>query len=420
MTGSSRKSGSLPDVRNFWPRVWASPLEGLGFVTIVLFLIGTINVFSASFVLGSQLFGDSFYFLKRHCAAAIIGLIGMVFVIRQGYRWFLKYVPAWTLITLILLVAVPFVGIEANGARRWLSLGRLITFQPSELAKLVAVLSAASYIGPRLDKKSVTLFSYPVLNTIAMTGLVMMQPDMGTGMIIMGMCLAPYMIAGLSKREWMVLIVGGCTSIGLLIFHYAYRAERILAWFNPDSYSQTSGYQPLQSLIAIGSGGLTGTGLGMGASKFHYLPEAHTDFAFAIWAQETGFLGASVVLLLIGAMACYGTNIALKAPDGRGGILAMSVVFMIVGQAVGNIAMVLSLLPVTGVPMPFFSYGGSALIVNIWAMGLLFSVAVESARREKKSSTGRRLRNSTWITAGDMPEAREYPLRRDNLKAPIR
>ena len=265
-----------------------------------------------------------------------------------------------------------------------------MTFQPSELAKLVAVLSAAAYIGPRLDKKSVSLFSYPVINTMAMAGLVMMQPDMGTGMIIMGMCLGPYMIAGLSKWEWKVLIVGGCVSIGLLISRYAYRAERILAWFNPDSYSQTSGYQPLQSLIAIGSGGLTGTGLGMGASKFYYLPEAHTDFAFAIWAQETGFIGASVVLLLMGALGCYGTKIALKAPDGRGGILAMSVVFLIVGQAVGNIAMVLSLLPVTGVPMPFFSYGGSALIVNIWAMGLLFSVAVESARRGEKPAAVRK------------------------------
>ena len=178
-----------------------------------------------------------------------------------------------------------------------------------------------------------------------------------------------------------MLIVGGGAGIGLLIDRYAYRAERILAWFNPESYSQTSGYQPIQSLLAIGSGGLTGTGLGMGASKFYYLPEAHTDFAFAIWAQETGFIGAAIVLLLTAAMACYGSQIALESKNGQGRILAVGVLFMIVGQSVGNIAMVLGLLPVTGVPMPFFSYGGSALIVNLWAMGLLFSVAVESARR---------------------------------------
>ena len=367
-------------------RIWASPLEGLGFVTILLFLVGTINVFSASFVLGSQLLGDSLYFLKRHFAATLIGLAGMAFIIRQGYQWFLKRITFWTVITMALLIAVLVIGVEANGARRWLSIGGLTTFQPSELAKLVGVLAATAYIGPRLDRRSVSLFSYPILITGALAALVTIQPDMGTGMIIIAMCLVPYLVAGISKREWILLGVVGGGGMALLIWRAAYRAERILAWFNPEGYSQTSGYQPLQSLLAIGSGGLKGTGLGMGASKFYYLPEAHTDFAFAIWAQETGFIGAVVVLLLIGALASYGIRIAMEADDGRGRILAIGIVFMIVGQAIGNIAMVLSLLPVTGVPMPFFSYGGTALFVNIWAMGFLFSVAVESARRGTKRS----------------------------------
>lgn len=369
----------------FWPRIWASPLEGLGFVTILLFLVGTVNVFSASFVLGSQLLGDSLYFLKRHFAATAIGLAGMAFIISKGYNWFLKRISICAIVTIGLLIAVLFFGIEANGARRWLSLGRITTFQPSELAKLVAVLLASAYIGPRLDRRSVSLFSYPLLVTGAMAALVTIQPDMGTGMIIGAMCLVPYLVAGIPNREKILLTVCGSAGLLWLTFRAAYRAERILAWFNPEGYSQTSGYQPLQSLLAIGSGGLKGTGLGMGASKFYYLPEAHTDFAFAIWAQETGFVGAVLVLLLIGAMACYGIRIALESSDGRGRILAIGIVFMIVGQAVGNIAMVLSLLPVTGVPMPFFSYGGTALFVNIWAMGLLFSVAVESARRGKKT-----------------------------------
>ena len=367
-------------------RIWASPLEGLGFVTILLFLVRTINVFSASFVLGSQLLGDSLYFLKRHFAATLIGLAGMAFIIRQGYQWFLKRITFWAVITMALLIAVLVIGVEANGARRWLSIGGLTTFQPSELAKLVGVLAATAYIGPRLDRRSVSLFSYPILITGALAALVTIQPDMGTGMIIIAMCLVPYLVAGISKREWILLGVAGGGGVALLIWRAAYRAERILAWFNPEGYSQTSGYQPLQSLLAIGSGGLKGTGLGMGASKFYYLPEAHTDFAFAIWAQETGFIGAVVVLLLIGALASYGIRIAMEAVDGRGRILAIGIVFMIVGQAIGNIAMVLSLLPVTGVPMPFFSYGGTALFVNIWAMGFLFSVAVESARRGTKRS----------------------------------
>ena len=132
----------------FWPRIWASPLEGLVFVTILLFLIGTINVFSASFVLGSQLLGDSLYFLKRHFAATAIGLAGMAFIIRKGYHWFLKRVSFWSVATMALLIAVIFVGVEANGARRWLAIGGLTTFQPSEMAKLVGVLLAAAYIGP--------------------------------------------------------------------------------------------------------------------------------------------------------------------------------------------------------------------------------------------------------------------------------
>ena len=367
-------------------RIWASPLEGLGFVTILLFLVGTINVFSASFVLGSQLLGDSLYFLKRHFAATLIGLAGMAFIIRQGYPWFLKRITFCAVVTMALLIAVLVIGVEANGARRWLSIGGLTTFQPSELAKLVGVLAATAYIGPRLDRRSVSLFSYPILITGALAALVTIQPDMGTGMIIIAMCLVPYLVAGISKREWIILGVVGGGGVVLLIWRAAYRAERILAWFNPEGYSQTSGYQPLQSLLAIGSGGLKGTGLGMGASKFYYLPEAHTDFAFAIWAQETGFIGGVVVLLLIGALASYGIRIAMEAVDGRGRILAIGIVFMIVGQAIGNIAMVLSLLPVTGVPMPFFSYGGTALFVNIWAMGFLFSVAVESARRGPKRS----------------------------------
>ena len=367
-------------------RIWASPLEGLGFVTILLFLVGTINVFSASFVLGSQLLGDSLYFLKRHFAATLIGLAGMAFIIRQGYQWFLKRITFGAVFTMALLIAVLVIGVEANGARRWLSIGGLTTFQPSELAKLVGVLAATAYIGPRLDRRSVSLFSYPILITGALAALVTVQPDMGTGMIVIAMCLVPYLVAGISKREWIILGIFGGGGVALLIWRAAYRAERILAWFNPEGYSQTSGYQPLQSLLAIGSGGLKGTGLGMGASKFYYLPEAHTDFAFAIWAQETGFIGAVIVLLLIGALACYGIRIAMEAADGRGRILAIGIVFMIVGQAIGNIAMVLSLLPVTGVPMPFFSYGGTALFVNIWAMGFLFSVAVESARRGPKRS----------------------------------
>ena len=369
------------------PRIWASPLEGLGFVTILLFLLGTINVFSASFVMGSQLLGDSLFFLKRHLVATLVGLGLMALAIRLGYRWFMDRIAWWTILTIVLLIAVYVAGIEANGARRWISLFGIVAFQPSELAKLVAVVAAASYVGPRLDRRSVSLLSYPLLVSIVLGLMVTMQPDMGTGAIIVGMCLVPYIVAGIPKMEWAALVVVGLSGTALLISRYAYRSERVWAWLNPAAYAQTSGYQPTQALLAIGSGGLKGTGLGLGASKFYYLPEAHTDFAFAIWAQETGFVGAVVVLVLVGALACYGVKIAMEATDGRGRILAVGIVFMIVGQAIGNTAMVVGLIPVTGVPMPFFSYGGSAMMVNFMAIGLLISVAVESARRGRRTGT---------------------------------
>lgn len=362
------------------PRIWANPLEGLAFVTALLFLIGTINVFSASFVLGSQLLGDSTFFLKRHLVAFVIGVGGCIFVMWVGYRKLLKKSHWLVFVTLLLLIAVYFIGADANGARRWLNIFGIIKFQPSELAKLAAILVAAEYVGPLLDRRQASLASYPIVMSLAMCALVLFQPDMGTAVLIFGLCFAPYLIVGLPWKQWFVVLA--TVAVGLVFFvkQFAYRAERVLAWLNPSEYSQTSGYQPIQSLLAIGSGGLTGTGLGMGASKFYYLPEAHTDFAFAIWAQETGFIGAAVVLFLMSAFACYGIRIALETADGRGRILAYAVVMMITGQAFGNVAMVLGLLPVTGVPMPFFSYGGSALVVNLWTVGFLLSIGFSSLR----------------------------------------
>lgn len=366
------------------PRIWANPLEGLIFVSILLFLIGTINVFSASFVLGSQLLGDSMFFLKRHFAAFVLGIAGCVIIMKIGYKKLLRHSHWLVFLTIGLLIVVYFVGADANGARRWINVFGIIKFQPSELAKLAAILVAAEYIGPLLDRKQASLLSYPIVMTVGMAGLVLFQPDMGTAVIIAGLCFAPYLLVGLPWKQWVFLLATGAVGLVFFIKQFTYRAERVMAWLNPGEYSQTSGYQPIQSLLAIGSGELTGTGLGMGASKFYYLPEAHTDFAFAIWAQETGFVGATVVLFLMVALACYGIRIGLETTDGRGRVLSYAVVMMIVGQAIGNAAMVLGLLPVTGVPMPFFSYGGSALAVNLWTMGFIFSVGISVLKRKNE------------------------------------
>lgn len=355
------------------PVPWASPGEAVFYIVLMLFAIGTINVFSASFVLAGQLLNDSYFFLKRHVIAFLIGMIGLVVAARLDYRRLMKYLPLIVLAVLAMLVAVHFGGIDANGARRWLKLG--VKFQPSEFAKLAAMLMAAAYIGPRLEKgRPVTIFSWPVIVTGLMGFLVLRQPDMGTAVVIVGLCLILYLPSGIPKRQVYGLMFCGAMGTVYLVYAAAYRAERILAWLDPWSYEQTSGYQTVQALMAIGSGSLFGTGLGMGASKFHYLPEAHTDFAFAVLCQEMGFAGAFLVLLLFALLAWYGIKITLQARDGFGMMVAAGATFLVVGQAVGNIAMVSGLLPVTGVPLPFISFGGTSLVVNLLAVGLLISV----------------------------------------------
>jgi len=296
-----------------------------------------------------------------------------------------RWAPLVVLVVVALLIAVYFVGIEANGARRWLKIG--ITFQPSELAKMAAIILAAAYLGPRMEKRrTITILSGPVLITMIMAALVLKQPDMGTAALIVALCLVLYWLAGLPNRETFAIIGGAAALVVYFATSAAYRAERISAWLNPWDYQLTTGYQTVQSLLAIGSGGFWGTGLGKGASKFYYLPEAHTDFAFAVLCQELGFLGAGLVLLLMGGLAWHGMRIALKATDGFGSMLASGMTVLIIGQAIGNIAMVSGLIPVTGVPLPFISYGGTSLLINMAAIGLLVSIGKQQQTQTEKDT----------------------------------
>ncbi|QDR83019.1 FtsW/RodA/SpoVE family cell cycle protein [Sporomusa termitida] len=361
-------------IRRF-PKLWVSPAEAVFFIAGILFLIGTVNVFSASFVLGGQLFQDGYFFVSRHLLSFGVGFVVMVIAAAIDYR---KLSRGWLIVAILaavgLLLAVHFNGEYANGARRWLKLGSF-QFQPSEIAKLTTIVITAAYLGARLDRGlPVSLYSWPLGVTLVMGVLVLKQPDMGTAAVIVGLGLVLYVLAGIPRQELTYLGMAAATITIYLVYAAAYRAERILAWIDPWAYQQTSGYQTVQSLLAIGSGGLFGSGLGMGASKFHYLPEAHTDFAFAVLCQEMGFVGAGLVLMLFGAIAWYGLQIARRAPDGYGFMLAVGVTALVVGQAVGNIAMVSGVFPVTGVPLPFISFGGTSLIINCAAVGLLISI----------------------------------------------
>jgi cell division protein FtsW len=354
-------------------QLWRSNAEAVICISILLFMIGTVNIFSASFVEAGQQMGDGYYYLKRHLISFSIGIVAMLVIRRIDYHRFNRFLFPFVLLTVGLLIAVHFIGIEVNGARRWLNIG--FQFQPSELAKLTGLMITAGFLGPLIDRKRrITLLSAPFYIAAILGMIVLKQPDMGTAVIIVGTSLMLYIIAGLPKQQLLTLVGGGIALFIYATFAASYRAERIAAWINPWDYQLGIGYQTVQGLLAIGSGGFWGTGLGMGSSKFSYLPEAHTDFAFAVLCQEMGFIGALGVLCLMGLLAYYGVRIALKAPDGLGKLLTMGSILLIVGQAIINISMVSGIFPVVGVPLPFISFGGTSLIVNLMAIGLILSV----------------------------------------------
>lgn len=354
-------------------QLWRSNAEAVICISMLLFMIGTVNIFSASFVEAGQQMGDGYYYLKRHLISFSIGILAMLVIRRIDYHRFNRFLFPFVLLTVGLLIAVHFIGIEVNGARRWLNIG--FQFQPSELAKLTGLMITAGFLGPLIDRKRrITLLSAPFYIAAILGMIVLKQPDMGTAVIIVGTSLMLYIIAGLPKQQLLTLVGGGIALFIYATFAASYRAERIAAWINPWDYQLGIGYQTVQGLLAIGSGGFWGTGLGMGSSKFNYLPEAHTDFAFAVLCQEMGFIGALGVLCLMGLLAYYGVRIALKAPDGLGKLLTMGSIFLIVGQAIINISMVSGIFPVVGVPLPFISFGGTSLIVNLMAIGLILSV----------------------------------------------
>lgn len=367
-------------------QLWRSSTEAVICITLLLFMIGTVNIFSASFVEAGQRMGDGYFYVKRHLMSFGIGIVAMTIISKIDYHRLNRFLFPLMLITVGLLIAVHFIGIEVNGARRWINLG--FQFQPSELAKFTGLLITAGFLGPLIDRKRrITLLSLPFYVAALLGAIVLKQPDMGTAVIIVGVSLMLYVIAGLPKQQLLALVGGGIALFVYATFAAAYRAERIAAWINPWDYQLGIGYQTVQGLLAIGSGGFWGTGLGMGSSKFNYLPEAHTDFAFAVLCQEMGFIGAFTVLFFMGLLAYYGIRIALKAPDGLGKMLAIGGVVLVVGQAIINIAMVSGIFPVVGVPLPFISFGGTSLIINLLAIGVVLNVGRQADRAVPQEPT---------------------------------
>jgi cell division protein FtsW len=345
---------------------------------IALLGMGVIMVYSSSAVSAYVNFNDSFYFLKRQLIWASLGIVAMLLTMNVDYhvwRNIAKPVLGITLLLLI-LVLIPGFGKVVNGARRWLGFGSLY-LQPSEVAKLSMVLFSAASL--TVNQEKITSFLKGLVPQLGMMllifGLILKEPDLGTALAIAGTVFVMLYAAGAKMSHLGSLGLAGVAGIVVAILFEPYRLKRLIAFSNPWADPLDSGYHIIQSLYALGSGGLFGVGLGRSREKFLYLPEPHTDFIFAILGEELGFIGTITVLVLFFLFAWRGYKVAMTAPDIYGSMLAAGLTTMIIMQALMNIAVVTASMPVTGIPLPFISFGGSALIFTLAGVGILLNIS---------------------------------------------
>ena len=351
--------------------------------TLCLLATGAVMVYSASSAESLLTTGDSAYFLKRYLIFGAIGLAALHFLSRHGLKYVRHFTPLLLFgsLGLTLAVMVPHVGITVNGARRWLGAGP-VQFQPSELLKLSLVLYAAQLLATQPKRmQSMKTLARPLLIVIGVSCLLLLkEPDMGTAIVVCLAMGALFIAAGVPTRH--LLTITGALILLALLFAIAapYRRARIMSFVHPWHDSTGAGFQTVQSMIAIGSGGFFGVGLGESVQKIFYLPEAHTDMILAIIGEELGIIGITAVAALYGMIAYAGLRAAKLARERYAKLLAVGVTSVILCQAVLNFFAVMGLAPLTGVPLPFISYGNSNLIVLLGAMGLLLNVAHDGAQ----------------------------------------
>ncbi|GAA0445839.1 stage V sporulation protein E [Lentibacillus halophilus] len=347
-------------------------------VILMLIAIGAVMVYSSSYIWAEYKYADPYFFLKRQLLFSGIGVVALVFFMAIPYTTWKKYSHIALLVCFImlLLVLIPGIGMERGGAQSWIGVGAF-SVQPSEFMKLGLIIYLAAYL--TMHQKFITSLKKGFLPCLLLVftvfGLIMLQPDLGTGAVLVAACMIMIYAAGAKVKHFAGILAIGLIGLAGLILSAPYRISRITAFLNPWEDPSGDGFQIIQSLYAIGPGGLMGLGFGESIQKYFYLPEPQNDFIFAIIGEEFGFLGSTFVIGLFVLLFWRGMRIALQAPDNFGKFLALGIVAILTIQVMMNISVVIGLIPVTGVTLPFLSYGGSSLTLTLCLAGILLNIS---------------------------------------------
>ena len=409
---SSRSETSLKDTK-YVPEC----LKWMLIAAAILIAIGAMNVYNATYYMNMAAGDGPYTHFLKHVGVLVLSLAigGLVAWLPMGF--IRGGAVMWVGFTLVLLLLVFLAGHRANGATRWIMLAGF-SLQPSEVAKVTGLIWAASFLSKRIQKgekitlikrflrpffhvfdrkkkentfRSMIAYFWPLYGPLAMALFVLIQPDMGTAGMILLFPVLLYVVAGLPIFEIFLGVGVAVFTFVLLVIAAPYRMDRVVVLWDPFSYAANRGYQTVQSLIAVGSGGLFGQSIGEGMSKFLYLPEQYTDFAYAVFSQEFGFIGSVFVLILYLVFLLAGFSAARKLKETYAALLVYGLTMLISVQGIVNIAMVIGCFPVTGIPLPFISYGGSSLIMNIISVALIYGTTVQSLRETDLEERKRRI-----------------------------
>jgi cell division protein FtsW len=374
----------------------------LFFVILILVVLGIVMVYSASFVVAGQRFGDSYHFLKKQVMAAIVGIGLMLLVAKLNYhRWQSLAIPLLGVsIILLIILLIPGLRHQVGGSARWLKFS-FISFQPSEFAKLALVIYMARSMAKKEGKMKIFSVGFlpHIIVLMILFALVLKQPDFGTGVIFVGLVFLMLFAAGARLLHLGASVLAALPVLLFIATQASYRKERLLAFLNPWNDSGNSGFQIIQSFLAFGSGKLAGIGLGDGRQKLFYLPEVHTDFIFSVIGEELGLIGVTVVIGLFVVLIISGFRICYRAQDLFGTYLALGITLLIGVQAFFNMGVVLGLLPTKGSTLPFLSYGGTSLVMNLCAVGILLNISSHGLEVKNENPNRRRGDRRTSVSS---------------------